>query len=124
MRLIAVILMGLLVAYWFIYAVYLLFLPDGAPGATIGVLWGAICLAIGAVVALVTWATAKRKWAAHIIAIVIAALGVLPGILAMLSRGTWDVWVYAGISVVALVLLLLTIPRAEKKPENKTAKKK
>lgn len=115
MRLIAVILLSLMTAYWAIYALYLLFLPDGAPGATVGVLWGAICLAVAALTALVTWGTATRKWGLHILAIVVSALGMLPGVLALLSKGTWDVYAFSAVSLAALVLLIGTVPRPVKK---------
>lgn len=112
MRLFAVLLLIPVTAFWGIYAIYLLFRPEGSLGATLAVVLGAVCLVIGGLYALATWGTAKRIRGLHIMAIVMAALGV-----AELAVGhTWDVIVLSVINAVALVLLALTIPRGKPKP--------
>ncbi len=107
MRLIAVVLLSLVIAYWGGYAVYLLFRPEGSPGATLGVLLGGICLAIGALYALATWGVATHRRGLHIAAIVLTALGVA----SVFVGRTADVWILATVNVIALVLLTQSIPR-------------
>lgn len=118
MRLFAVLILIPVTAYWGIFAIYLLALPEGAPGATLAVLVGAVFLVIGGLYALATWGTAKRKRGLHIFAIVMAALGVVGPIL--VSVGSFGVvavvnavvlTLLAVANAVALVLLALTIPR-------------
>lgn len=112
MRLFAVLILIPITAYWGIYALYLLFRPEGSLGATLAVVLGAVCLVIGGLYALATWGTAKRMRGLHIMAIVMAALGV-----AELALGhTVDVIVLAVLNTIALVLLALTIPRSKPKP--------
>ena len=107
MRLVAVLLLGLITAYWAVFTVYLLFLPDNSPFAALGVALGAGCLIIAGLYGLVLWGTAKRIRWLHIAAIVVTALGVLQLFVAQ----TGDVWALAAVNLAALVLLALTIPR-------------
>ncbi len=124
MRLIAVILLSLITAYWGGWAIFLLFQPEGAAGATVSVLYGAICLVAGGLYALAAWGTAKRIRGLHVLAIVVAVLGLIASILAIFSLATADVWMLAALGVAALALLAQTIPRAEKTEKKTTEKKK
>jgi len=106
MRLLVVVILGLITAYWAVYAIYLLFLPEGSAGATAAVLFGAICLVIAGVYAFVAWGTAKRSRGLHIAALVVSVLGVLG-----LALGqTVDVMILSAVNLVAAVLLSQTIP--------------
>ena len=105
MRLFAVLIP--ITAYWAIYALYLLFLPEGTPGATLAVVLGAVCLVLAGLYALATWGTAKRKRGLHILALVMTVLGVSELFIAQ----TLDVLVLAPVNLIALVLLARTIPR-------------
>lgn len=107
MRLFAVLILIPITAYWAIYALYLLFLPEGTPGATLAVVLGAVCLVLGGLYALATWGTAKCKRGLHILAMVMTVLGVSELFIAQ----TLDVLVLAPVNLIALVLLALTIPR-------------
>lgn len=107
MRLFAVLILIPITAYWAIYALYLLFLPEGTPGATLGVIIGAAFLVVGGLYALATWGTAKCKRGLHILAIVMTVLGVSE----VFILQTLDVLVLAPLNLIALVLLALTIPR-------------
>jgi hypothetical protein len=111
MRLVAVLLLGLITAYWAVFTVYLLFLPDSSPFATLGVAMGAGCLIIAGLYGLVLWGTAKRIRWLHIAAIAVNALGALQLFVAQ----TGDVWALAAVNLAALVLLALTIPRSAPK---------
>jgi hypothetical protein len=111
MRLIAVILLSLITAYWAGFAIYLLFLPEGSTGASLGVLYGAICLVAGWAYALAAWGTAKRIRGLHVLAIVVAGLGIVFDILAIFVQGTVDVWMLTALGVAAVVLLAQTFPR-------------
>ncbi len=71
------------------------------------VVLGAICLVIGGLYALATWGTAKRKRGLHILALVMAVLGVAE---LFLGR-TLDVFVLASANLIALVLLAGVVRR-------------
>jgi hypothetical protein len=107
MRLIAVLLLGLITAFWAVNALVLLFLPEGALGATFSVLIGAVNLVFAALYALSTWGVVKRSRSLHIFAIVMAVLGVTQP---AAGPGVWLNWVLAVISLAAVVLLSQTIP--------------
>jgi hypothetical protein len=108
MRLIAVLLLALITAFWGVYAIYLLFLPEGSAGATFFVLLGAAYLLGAGLYALITWGTAKRMRALHIGAIVVTALGSLQFFSGV---NEWTNWLVTVANLAALVLLALTIPR-------------
>lgn len=108
MRLIAVLLLGLITAFWGVYAIYLLFLPEGSAGATLLVLFGTAYLVGAGLYALVTWGTAKRSRALHIGAIVLTALGAFQ---VASGAGVWSNWAITAANLAALVLLAFTIPR-------------
>jgi len=128
MRLIAVLLLSLITAYWAVFAIFLLFLPEGSTGATVFVLLGAARLLGAGIYALVTWGTAKRSRPLHIAAIVVSALGTLlflTGVpiqadilvawvgLADMAVLTWLSVLVAAANLVAVALLSLTIPKAK-----------
>lgn len=106
LRLLAVLVLGMIVAYWGIYAIYLLFLPEGSPGAIVAVMIGAACLILAGIYALITWGTAKRIRGLHIAAIVVTALAVF----SPFGGQAWDVWLVAAVNLVALVMLAMSIP--------------
>lgn len=108
MRLLAVLIMVLITAYWAVWALQLLFLPEGSPGATAAVIAGAGLLVFAALYALVTWGTAKRIRWLHIAAIVMAALGLMQPF----SGLGWINWLIFVASLAATVLLVLTVPRS------------
>ncbi len=121
-RLIAVLLMGLITAYWGVYAVILLFLPDNAYAAAGAVLFGAVCLVIASLWALATWGTARRIRGLHVFALVLTALSTVlvaigfvitlgGGTVVSLGRVPVDVWVLSVANLATLVLLAMTIPR-------------
>ena len=112
MRLAAVLLLIPITAYWGVYAIYLLFLPEGSPGATFAVLIGAICLVFAGVYGLVTWGVAKRRRGLHLVAILVTGLGVLQ----VFAGQTWDVWLLAAVNLITLGLLTQTIPVGKPKP--------
>lgn len=125
-RLIAVLVLGLLTAYWGVYALILLFLPDNAYAAAGAVLFGAVCLVVAGLLALATWGTAKRIRGLHIFAVVVTAtmaalfaigLALTFGGKTMVSIAAVpvDVWVFGVANLVGLVLLSLTIPRRVEK---------
>jgi hypothetical protein len=111
MRLIAVLLLSLITAFWGVYAIILIFLPEGSPVAAIGVLVGAACLVLAGLYALATWGVAKRSRGLHITAVVISALGLFQPMLGQ----TWDVWALSAANLITLILLALTIPVAKPK---------
>jgi cytochrome c oxidase subunit IV len=53
------------------------------------------------------WVAVQKRWG-HIVAIVVAAANLL---LVFAGRMTWLEWALVGANVVALVFLLLTVPR-------------
>jgi hypothetical protein len=110
MRLIAVLLLSLLTGYWGVFAIYLLFLPEGSPAATLFVLRGTAFLIVAGIYALVAWGTARRSRALHITAIVVVALGSLQFISGIDS---WIIWLITVANLASLVLLALTMPRAK-----------
>jgi hypothetical protein len=126
MRLIAVMLLSLITFYWAGYSLYLLFLPDGAAGATTAVVIGGVCLLVAAIYAFTTWGTLKVKRGLHLAAVVVVGLWLgavaaasvmsIAGLLAVpLSVVPWDVWLLTAVNLAALVLLVRTIPSRTKK---------
>ncbi len=112
MRLFAFLVMALITAYWGVSALYLLFLPEGTPGATAGVVIGAVLLVTAGLYALATWGVFTIRRGLHILAIVLTALGLLQP---LASTASWVNWVLAVANLAALVLLALTIPRGKPK---------
>ncbi|MBA3022238.1 hypothetical protein [Propionicimonas sp.] len=107
MRLIAVLLLIPITAYWAVASIWLLFLPEGSSGAAYGVLVGAVLLVWTGLYALATWGVFKRSRGLHILAIVMAAIGLLQP---MSGATAWLNWLLAAGSLTVLVLLALTIP--------------
>jgi hypothetical protein len=108
MRLVAVVLLGLITGYLVVNAFALMLLPETTVGAAYAVWIGVALLLIGALYGASAWWVARRSFPGHIAAIVVAVLGFL------LSFGTlssWVAWVAAGLQLVALLLLALTVPR-------------
>lgn len=109
MRLAAVVVLSLITAYWAVYALVLLFLPEEGLAAQLAVLVGAAYLVIAAAYALVTWGVFKRGRVRHILGIVVTVLGALQP---ALGQVTPVVWTLAVANLLAVVLLALTIPRS------------
>jgi hypothetical protein len=108
MRLIAVLLLGLVTAYWAVLAVWLLFLPEGMQGATAAVVMGALSLVWAGLNGLATWGVFARRRGLHFVAIVVAALGLLQPA----SDVTyWLSWLLFTVSLATVALLAATIPR-------------
>lgn len=108
MRLVAVVLLGLIAGYLVVNAFALMLLPETTVGAAYAVGFGVAVLFIAVLYGLSAWLVARRVRWGHIAAIVVSGLGFL------LSFGTvsgWVMWVAALVQVVALVLLILTVPR-------------
>jgi hypothetical protein len=108
MRLVAVALIALIAGYLVVNAFALMLLPETTAGAVYAVWIGVGVLVIGALYGFSAWWVARRSRPGHIAAIVVAGLGFL------LSFGTlsgWTAWVAAALQLVALGLLILTVPR-------------
>lgn len=108
LRLAGVVLLALLAALWVVLGLRLFVAPPAGMAGSFASLVGlfylidALAYGLGA-----RWVALQKRWG-HIVAIVVAAANVLLGLAAQM---TWLEWALLVANVVALVLLLLTVPR-------------
>jgi len=108
LRLAAVVLLGLLAALWAVLGLRMLVAPPAGMlssfAAVVGMFYLVGALAYGLAA---RWVGMRKRWG-QIIAIVVVALNLVLGFAAQM---TWLEWLLVGVNIVALALLLATMPR-------------
>ena len=108
LRLAAVVLLALLALLWAVVGLRFFVAPPAGIASSFASVVGlfylieALAYGLGA-----RWVAVQKRWG-HIVAIVVAAANLL---LVLTGRMTWLEWALVGANLVALVFLLLTVPR-------------
>ena len=108
LRLAAVVLLALLALWWAVVGLRFFVAPPAGIASSFASVVGlfylieALAYGLGA-----RWVAVQKRWG-HIVAIVVAAANLL---LVLTGRMTWLEWALVGANLVALVFLLLTVPR-------------
>ena len=100
-------LLALLAAVWAFIGLRLYFAPPAGISGTIAALIGLVAVADAVAYALAAWWVATRKRWGHFLAIGLAALNLLLGFTAGM---TWLEWSVLAVNLVALAVLLATVP--------------
>jgi len=109
LRLAAVVLLALLALLWAVVGLRFFVAPPAGIASSFASVVGlfylieALAYGLGA-----RWVAVQKRWG-HIVAIVVAAANLL---LVLTGRMTWLEWALVGANLVALVFLLLTVPRS------------
>jgi len=107
-RLAAVVLFALLAALWTVLGLRLFVAPPAMMTSSFAALVGLFYLVDALAYGLsARWVAVQKRWG-HAVAIVVAALNIVLGFTLQM---TWPEWALLAANVVALVLLLLTVPR-------------
>ena len=109
LRLAAVVLLALLALLWAVVGLRFFVAPPAGIASSFASVVGlfylieALAYGLGA-----RWVAVQKRWG-HIVAILVAAANLL---LVFAGRMTWLEWALVGANLVALVFLLLTVPRS------------
>lgn len=99
--------LAVLAAVWAVLGLRLYFLPPAGISGTIAALLGLTAIADAIALALAArWVAVQKRWG-HLVAIGLVALNILLGFTAQM---TWVEWSMLAANVVALGLLLASVP--------------